>query len=1287
MEAGPSGKDSAQDVQGRCVPLRQKLILLKDRLSDLSMGNRSIRLLKVNHKWGLDLSRLDGVRGAGTTEQILEGVLSRRAKVPLLRITSDERRLMSLGHRLTTLYRNLRRIEEETGMYDLYLGYPFLSGNLSDGTFIQAPLFLYPVRLERRDASNRIWELHRGEGDPQLNRTLMLALRKFHRFHVSEAIYDEAEKQSVEGDIRGWVEWLRGHGFDLPDPCPRIHPLPEYRREEIPVRTPLAVYRHAVLGHFPQGNSAILRDYEELMELELQGRSLGMAGELLRVGEIMGSGDGAGDGEEVDATRSDAEGKREELPGIPERERFWPLPADASQEAILREARVKKKLVIDGPPGTGKSQVIVNLITDALARGKKVLLVCQKRAALDVVFQRLEGLRLSPFVALVHDEQNDRKKLYQRIYRLLSEPRAGIPDPERRLEAVCRQLEEREAELNAIKEGLYERHRSGYNAHELYSRARPRNEVEEFVDLDGVLHELDRYNLEDVLRQVGTYASFYQRFGREDYPLRERRSFASLDLTDFSMMRERLEGIYRKAQETEKFLESLDHEKITPLYTWLVSDRLAKIVPTLDSREKNIIHKLRLWWWTSFTGKRIIEELLGGGPFKGTSSAEWPRIRESLRIMYDMAKTTETMSRELEKLRPYFRDSLIDRLKKGIEQGDIPAGELLRIIEHIISDFDELRQMDRLFEEASPLVRDLINRVREKIGWRADPLPECWTDALRQTAYLRWLDEIEQKHPAIAKVSTDEYETIRDSFKELIREKRRAVKDVLVRRLYERVQLLQTERPKVMRELKHQTGKRRSIWPLRKLVRQFSQSVLLDVMPVWLVSPETLSSIFPLEEGLFDLIIFDEASQCPVENGLPSIYRGKQIIVAGDEKQLPPSTHFRGMLSSEEEEEEFESEIEESESLLNLAKRIYPSRMLEWHYRSASQELIHFSNHAFYHGRMEIAPNVRPYQQPPAIQWRKVNGLWVNQCNEEEAREVIKMLKEQLRSHPEETVGIITFNVKQRDLIEDLIDREVQGDPEFSGLYQDVQKQAPDRRVFVKNIENVQGDERDVIIFSVGYARNEEGKIRVNFGSLNRRGGENRLNVAVTRAKRKIIVIASIEPNQLNVANTAHRGPKLFRHYLEYARAVSDMNRNQVDFVIRRVNEYHDLSRQEREDHFDSPFEQQVCDALRRRGYDVDTQVGVSGYRIDLAVVHPGDPERYILGIECDGAMYHSSRDARERDVYRQEFLESRGWTILRIWSRNWWRNPARELERIEHQIRKLAEEQERKEAAPTAGG
>lgn len=1264
--------------------MRQQLIRLKDRLSDLSMRNRSIRLLKVNHKWGLDLYRLDAVRGRGAVEQILRDVLSKKEKVSLLRITSDERQMMSLGHRLTALYRNLRRIEEETGMYDLYLGYPFLSGTLSDGTFIQAPLFLYPVRLERRDTSNRFWELRRGEGEPQLNRTLMLALRKFHRFQVDEAIYDEAEKQATTGDVRGWAEWLRAHGFDLPDPCPRIHPLPEYRRDEIPEKAPLALFRHAVLGHFPQGNSAVLRDYEEMMEKESQGHDLGMAGELLRAGENLWAGEAEG-ASDFAAASSDAE---EKLPPIPERERFWPLPADASQEAILREARVSKKLVIDGPPGTGKSQVIVNLIADALARGKKVLVVCQKRAALDVVFQRLEGLGLSPFAALVHDEQNDRKALYLRIYRLLSDPRADLPDPERHLESVCRQLEEREAVLNAIKRGLYERHRSGYNAYELYARAKRENEVEAFVDLDGVLDELDRYSLEEALRQIGTYASFYRRFGRADYPLKERRSFASLDLAGFTSLRDRLEEILRKARRTEEFLAALDHDKITPAYTWLIIDRLEKIVPALESRGKSVMQKMRLWWWTSFTGKRIIEELLGGKPFRGTSSAEWPRIRENLRLMYDMAKTTETMCLELEKLRPHFQDSFIERLKRGIEKGNIPTGELQGIIQHLDSDFDELRQMDRFFEEATPLVRTLITRVREKIGWQADSLPERWTDAVRQTVYLKWLDEIERKHPVIAKVSTDEFEIIRRSFKELIQEKRRAVAQVLVHRMYERVRRLNAEHPRAMQRLRYETGeKKRRIWPLRKLVRQFYQSGLLDLMPVWLTSPETLSSIFPLKEGLFDLVIFDEASQCPVENGLPSIYRGKQIIVAGDEKQLPPSTHFRGMLSAEEDEEEAENGLEESESLLNLAKRIYPARMLEWHYRSASQELIHFSNHAFYHGRMEIAPNVRPYQHPPAIQWRKVNGLWINRRNEREAREVIEVLKEQLRTHPEETVGIITFNADQRDLIEEMIDRRAEEDPEFSVLYEEAQKQAPDRRVFVKNIENVQGDERDVIIFSVGYARNEEGKIRLQFGSLSRQGGENRLNVAVTRAKRKIVVVASIEPHELDVANTAHKGPKLLRHYLEYARAVSDMDRNRVEAVIRRINEYHHLGRQERADRFDSPFEQQVCDALRRLGYKVDTQVGVSSYRIDLAVLHPKDPERYILGIECDGAMYHSSRDARERDVYRQEFLESKGWTILRIWSRNWWRNPARELERIEHRIRELVEKEERREAASMVRG
>ncbi|PTM59855.1 AAA domain-containing protein [Desmospora activa] len=1245
--------------------MKEQLIRLKDRLNDLSLRNRSIRLVRINQKWGMDLLQLDAIRGEGTAQKILDGVMTRRQKVSLLRVTSDDPQAHALSRSLTTLYRNHRQIEEESGLYDLYVGYPFLCGTLSDGvneTYIQAPLFLYPVRLERQDTSNRLWDLYRGEGEPQLNRPLILAFRKFHQFQVDESIYTEAEEQARKGELETWVSWLKRYGLNLSFERSALKPLSLYRADEIPTNMPLGLYRYAVLGNFPQGNSAILRDYDEMIEDKED--SLGIVAELLDAGEERGE---EATGQETSEAKESA--------ALPEKERIYLLPTDSSQERILQEARLKKKLVIDGPPGTGKSQVIVNLISDALAQGKKILVVCQKRAALDVVYQRLEGLQLAHYAALVHDEKSDRRNVYARIHDLLSTSRNMEGEPDVHLESVCRRLTDHEAKLNTIKQGLYERHRCDYNAFELYSRAKPFDQVEETVDLSGVLQELDRHNLEDVLREVGIYASYYARFGRETYPLRKRKSFAEADMQTLSFMRERLEETLTKAQQTERYLESLPHEKLTPAYTWLVSKRLEKIVPELNAEEKNVIQKMRLWWWTSFTGKKVIAEVIQGEKFAGIDSTAWPQIRESLRILYEMAQTTEAMGQELEKLRPYLQDETIDRLKKEIGEGAIPTQWLLCLSEHLVSDFDDLREMDRFLAQASPLVQTLISRVEARIGWREGDLALIWTDAIRQTAYMQWIDEIERKHPLIAKVSSAEFEEIRRSYQALIQEKRRVANQVLIHGLQQTVNRIETEKPRACKELLHQVSKKRQIWPLRRLVRHFSQSGLLDLIPVWLTSPETLSSIFPLEQELFDVVIFDEASQCTVENGIPAIYRGKQVIVAGDEKQLPPSTLFQGRVELDE-EEEAQFEMEESDSLLNLAKRIFPGQMLQWHYRSYSQELIHFSNHAFYRGMMEVAPNVRPYQQPPAIQWTKVNGQFINQQNEREANVVVDLLKEQFQSAPEESVGIITFNAPQRDRIEELIDSHVEKDPEFAGFYQTMQKQDPDRRLFVKNIENVQGDERDVIIFSVGYAPNEEGQVRAHFGSLSQQGGENRLNVAITRAKKRIRVVSSINPHELKVSHTKNRGPKLFRHYLEYAEAVSKMERKRVDAIIARIHERQSLGRQESAGSFDSIFEQQVCNALMNRGYQVDTQVGVSGYRIDLAIVHPQDPERYLLGIECDGAMYHSSSDARERDVYRQEFLEAKGWTITRIWSRNWWRNPAREMERIDHTIKRMLQQE-----------
>ncbi|WP_301246351.1 AAA domain-containing protein [Paenibacillus vandeheii] len=410
---------------------------------------------------------------------------------------------------------------------------------------------------------------------------------------------------------------------------------------------------------------------------------------------------------------------------------------------------------------------------------------------------------------------------------------------------------------------------------------------------------------------------------------------------------------------------------------------------------------------------------------------------------------------------------------------------------------------------------------------------------------------------------------------------------------------------------------------------------------------------------MFDIVIFDEASQLTVESSMPSVYRGKEIIVAGDEKQLQPSNLFRSGYADDEDDDEAKYDVDESVSLLNLAKRRFPEKILQWHYRSKYEELINFSNHAFYNGYVQIAPNVTPFKNPPTIVWKKVNGRWLNQSNEIEALEVVMQLKKILIEQDQKTVGIITFNAKQQSKILDVIDKTVLEDEEFRVLYTEQMARDLDERLFVKNIENVQGDERDIIIFSIAYAKNEEGKVYNRFGTLNQKNGENRLNVAITRAKESITVVSSIEPEDLNIANASEPGPRLFKSYLKYAKAVSGNKNEDIKSVIQEINETISTQTVQQSVQFDSPFEEQVYQQLRNLGYELTTQVGMSGYRIDMAVVHPNDSSRYILGIECDGAMYHSSPSARERDVYRQRYLESRGWIIERIWSRNWWKNPA----------------------------
>ena len=1238
--------------------MKDQLIHMRDKLNNISRSNRSIRLLKLYNKWSFDLSELDPlsneeVVSASIVEQVIR---QSKNEITLLKPKINEESSMLISKKLTDLYRNIKDIEKETGIHDFYLGFPFLSGTFSDGTFFQAPLFLYPVRLEKNNTTPQKWFLKLDEGGPQINRTLFLAFKKLNNVSFAKEFFEQAVEQAAKDNVHDWISFLQEYEMNVSFTGQGIAPLKEYKKEEEPPVTQLTLLEHAVIGNFPQGESSLVKDYEDLIALS-NGNRLSLVGELIEPLDL-----------ELD---HNAEPLSTELDHNQDLDILTLLQADGSQEEILKEMRFRKGLVVHGPPGTGKSQVIVNLITDALHQEKKVLVVCKKPAALDVVYQRLDSLGLSNHVALVHDEKNDREKLYAQIGAVLDQNQVSFENARNQLIAVSNKLHAQEELLNSIAQALYEYQSFGLRLYDLYGMAKPVEDTNQLIDLNEILPSLNKDGLMDVSEKVYTYAEWFDRFGDSEYPLKERKTFANFTMKEKLEAIELLNDLIDQAKEASKYLALLNHEKMTPAYIWLIEDKLDKIYPDLEDDHKSRLQGLRSWWWTSFTGKNIIAELLDGQKFKGIISAEWLTLKKSLIRMHQLGEVTKKMVGEIERLKRYLKDSKIEEFKNRISEGEIPLNELNRIMEYFHRDFEELQQMDVYWSHCSELEKKVILQLQQKTPNNGMRLSDYWVHLLKNSAYLEWIDQTEKEYPQVQKISTNEFSRIRESFATLIEDKREIAAQYLIHHLTKKVEMVQSSHSKSMRELKHQVGKKRQIWPLRKFVNHFTGNGLVDILPMWLASPETVSSIFPLQEGLFDLVIFDEASQCTVESGIPAVYRGKQVIIAGDEKQLPPFNMFQASVVNEDDEEE-EYEIDESMSLLNLAKRRFPEKLLQWHHRSKYEELINYSNHAFYNGQIQIAPNVIPFKNPPAIKWKKVDGRWINQSNEIEAIEVVNVLKDILINQPGKTVGIITFNSKQQTKVQDQMDKALKKDLEFNNVYNQMMIKDLDERVFVKNIENVQGDERDIILFSIGYAKNEEGKVYNRFGVLNQKGGENRLNVAITRAKEGIIVVSSIEPEELNVAKTEQMGPKLLKSYLKYARAVSNAGFDQIKAVVQEINENVDTHVQDKELHFDSPFEEQVYSQLRNLGYEVTTQVGMSGYRIDLAVIHPQDSSRYILGIECDGAMYHSSTNAKERDVYRQNYLESRGWTIERIWSRNWWKNPSAEIERMDQRIKEL---------------
>lgn len=513
--------------------------------------------------------------------------------------------------------------------------------------------------------------------------------------------------------------------------------------------------------------------------------------------------------------------------------------------------------------------------------------------------------------------------------------------------------------------------------------------------------------------------------------------------------------------------------------------------------------------------------------------------------------------------------------------------------------------------------------------------------SFKKRFFRLWLDAVMPNYPAVLSFRRRTHESTISEFSELDKLQFAISKAIIKGKLINNLPQMNhfTSGFDEIGILKREMNKQRKIMPVRKLFKEIP-NLLLTLKPCLMMSPLSVSLFLEADTYVFDTVIFDEASQVCTENAIGAIFRGKQVIIAGDSKQLPPTNFFTASTSDiEYDVEDEEDDSNAYESILDEAN-LLPERTLLWHYRSRHEHLIAFSNAKIYRNNLITFPSNQENTKDYGVEYIFVNEGFYDRGgkagNAPEAKKVAELVFEHFRKQPSRSLGVIAFGEVQQQAI----DTEIRSMRLRNLQYEHFFNEETNEPFFIKNLENVQGDERDTIIFSIGYAKDANGKMSMIFGPLSKSGGERRLNVAITRAKFNIKLVGSIMPTDIDVDRISSDGPKLLRGYIDFAL-------NGMNSLIRKATvsnfTWHD-----------SPFEEAVYNFLDRKGYRLATQVGCSGYRIDMAVKHPTLSGIYVLGIECDGAAYHSARTARERDRLRQDVLENMGWKIYRIWSTDW---------------------------------
>ena len=1074
-----------------------------------------------------------------------------------------------------------------------------------------------------------------------------------------------------------------------------------------------------------------------------------------------------------------------------------PMLADSSQLRAICAVDVGRDLVLEGPPGTGKSQTITNLIAHSLAKGKTVLFVSEKMAALEVVHRRLNAIGLGPFCLELHSSKSKKTEILQQLGRALD---VGGQKTAAEWGREAERLGALRQELNLLVDALHREHSSGLTVfeaigtciqhtaeaasempwadaetHDQPALDKLRETVRRMSALAGALGPLQGHALGNIGKATWSPTWQDELLGKSKSLAVEARTlqdktgilakaldladaghsldtYAALDaLADVLLAAPKVPtGLARQAHDpgARAQIRALAKHGIARQEHWArVGAGWKAHLAKLNAAELQAewLRARSSWWPKSSLSKRAFSKKLmsfrddGKRPIRQVIEAALLAlgdVNEEDQVLRSMHAQAEVLLQDsyaglktdwhalerheqwakqfadavarmggqdpaiAEKVRPRLQP-LVSEQRAAL----LPTAALGRGLLEFRDAYRTFNQrLATLNEAAAPLVPlsgpagadGALERIQGVLnGWDSAKRllrPWCLWRGARDAAVAQGLHglvltleagsihlegaeahfEFSYRHWWLKK-NVDSDSVLRSfssaDHERKIREFRDA--DAKFQKLTERyvAATLSGRIPTAtaavvgadseMGRLRRELQKQRKHMPLRQLV-QGLPTLLPKLKPCLLMSPLSVAQYLDAAHAQFDMVVFDEASQIPVWDAVGVIARGRQLVVVGDPKQLPP-TNFFGRSTDDDNGSSGDEHVEDLESILDECMGAGMNRLrLKWHYRSRHESLIAFSNVQYYDSQLITFPS--PVTDDVAVRFQRVAGVYDRggtRTNKAEAEAIVMTIETHFTGVPSknQTLGVVTFNQPQQMLIQTLLDARRSANQELDRAI----AASSEEPLFIKNLENVQGDERDIILFSITYGPDAAGKITINFGPLNGEGGHRRLNVAISRAREGIVIFSTLLPEQIDLARVRAAGVRDLKHYLEFAQ------RGPRALVEQSMPTGRDP---------DSPFEAAVLKVLRDKGWVVHPQVGCSGYRLDMGVVDPRAPGRYLLGIECDGRAYHSGATARDRDRLRQHVLEGLGWRIHRIWSTDWWLNAEGETDKLHLLLQALIEEE-----------